>query len=697
MTIFFYSPKAYRYIRTVFQNRLPGPSTIRSWYATTDGLPGITYQALNILKRKATEAGEEKIYCCLSMDEMSIRHQVEWNDTQKRFVGLVDYGSIIPQPVKPPKANKPSKENIPLRNGIPNKKNILNNKNISNQKLPKKKIAPKKHIPVAKNALVYLVTGINQRWKIPVAYLLVGGLTAKDMAEITNRVLRFVAETGVDIIALTFDGLPANISMATELGAPINERPTFPHPSKDYDVLIFLDAAHMLKLIRNSVAQHNLYDDKGEVISFKYFKYLVELQERGQFHLANKLNRMHINWHQNKMNVKLAAQTLSESCAKALYQLSKDGKNPQFLGCKPTARLCQMVNDSFDCLNSRNLLSYGFQKPFNNNSAPEILSLIKRAEEYFSKLSIGVTLAGEFTKIPVLQSKSKTGFLGLIIDLQNLRRMYEMYVQPGLLKYILSYKLSQDHLEILFSCLRSRGGFNNNPNASQFAAAYKRLLAHNEVKSSMGANCVPLDDTSILNVSSDKKKAWKENSLILEQVPNDLIEVDDIPLIYIEENLNHTVEYLTGFIQRKLYGKIDCQRCIELIKECQDHQSEFVTLKSHGGLQQPKADLFSIAEITEKIWHVFSSKNELHHLDAYDNILRNVIHNVQFKEILKNFNDHGDHVDMEKSHKFVVISLFTQFYLKSKFNYVGKCLTRSIHEDSLIRHKCTKLVLFQGQ
>ncbi|KAF0719484.1 THAP domain-containing protein 9, partial [Aphis craccivora] len=32
------------------------------------------------------------------------------------------------------------------------------------------------------------------------------------------------------------------------------------------------------------------------------------------------------------------------------------------------------------------------------------------------------------------------------------------------LKYILTYKMSQDHLELFFGCIRSRGGSNNNPN-----------------------------------------------------------------------------------------------------------------------------------------------------------------------------------------------------------------------------------------
>lgn len=63
----------------------------------------------------------------------------------------------------------------------------------------------------------------------------------------------------------------------------------------------------------------------------------------------------------------------------------------------------------------------------------------------------------------------------LIICLNNLKQLYEVVKKNGM-SYLLSYKLSQDHLEVFFSALRSLGGFNNNPNAIQFKSAYKRLL-----------------------------------------------------------------------------------------------------------------------------------------------------------------------------------------------------------------------------
>ena len=43
-------------------------------------------------------------------------------------------------------------------------------------------------------------------------------------------------------------------------------------------------------------------------------------------------------------------------------------------------------------------------------------------------------------------------------------------------RYFLTYKLSQDSIELLFNKIRHRCGWNNNPNALQFKYALQRIL-----------------------------------------------------------------------------------------------------------------------------------------------------------------------------------------------------------------------------
>lgn len=58
---------------------------------------------------------------------------------------------------------------------------------------------------------------------------------------------------------------------------------------------------------------------------------------------------------------------------------------------------------------------------------------------------------------------------------------------------MLSYKLSQDHVEMFFSSIRRMNGYNNNPTTTQYISAYKKLLLNKlNIIISSSANCSPL-------------------------------------------------------------------------------------------------------------------------------------------------------------------------------------------------------------
>jgi len=134
-----------------------------------------------------------------------------------------------------------------------------------------------------------------------VAYFLITSLTAEERATITKKVIEFVASSGVQVIGLTFDGLAANIKMCQKLNADVfNNRAFFEHPEGSH-MFIFLDAAHMLKLIRNTFAsKYTLYDANNNEINFAFIENLINLQKVGNFHLANKVNNKHLQWKKIK-------------------------------------------------------------------------------------------------------------------------------------------------------------------------------------------------------------------------------------------------------------------------------------------------------------------------------------------------------------------------------------------------------------
>lgn len=116
------------------------------------------------------------------------------------------------------------------------------------------------YLPEAKETLVFLTTAINGSWKIPVGYFLVDGMTGSQRVSLVKQCLELFHETGVHITSLTFDGCPANISMAKDLGCSFegeNLKTHFEHPLNKKPIFIFPDPCHMLKLVRNALNKMN--------------------------------------------------------------------------------------------------------------------------------------------------------------------------------------------------------------------------------------------------------------------------------------------------------------------------------------------------------------------------------------------------------------------------------------------------------
>lgn len=95
----FYSPKGYRYVRTIFDNALPAVSTIRKWYTSINGKPGLSSEAFTALKLKADEANRngKEILACILFDEMAIRKQEEFDEHNNQKIGQVNYGTNVIQ------------------------------------------------------------------------------------------------------------------------------------------------------------------------------------------------------------------------------------------------------------------------------------------------------------------------------------------------------------------------------------------------------------------------------------------------------------------------------------------------------------------------------------------------------------------------------------------------------------------------
>lgn len=434
---------------------------MKKWYSVVQGEPGFTKEAFDAIASRVKQT-EKPIICNIVIDEMSIRKQISF--LNGKFYGGVDLGTN----------NNPENDNV----------------------------------QEATNALVFLAVCFNEHWKIPLGYFLIHSFSGCERANLLTKCLELFSDTKAKCYSITFDGAPCNLSMRKILGAnfdyfSVDFKPWIQNPafqkSNHQPIYIFWDAAHMLKLTRNTLGDRKvLLNSQNKEIKWNDIVTLQEIQESRGLHAANKLKKCHIRYFENKMNVRLAVQTLSCSVSSSLIfceelQLITEARS--------TAQFCKMFNDAFDLCNCRNKLSKGdYSFPITEENLPRIELFLNEFKSYVVGLRLEKSNSCPEGEI-ILKSARKTGFLGLIICITNLIHLFKTVKND--MSFLMSYKFSQDFLEVFFSALRSRGGFNDNPNAIQFRSAYKRLLIRHEISGSLYGNCTLLDSSSILFVGAN--------------------------------------------------------------------------------------------------------------------------------------------------------------------------------------------------
>lgn len=369
LTMHFHGTSSYRYLRQKFNNRLPNPSTLRSWYVNSgaNGEPGISSQCLEFIRAKVESAKkvDQELYCTLAFDEMAIRQHVQYSDSQKKFLGFVTYGS--------------KKDELPA---------------------------------IATNAIVFMVNFLDKPLSLPVAYHLIGTLPANLKPNMWREVVSKITETGIRVLCTTFDGMTTNFSMMRELGASFDRsdfRPFVLNPVDITEIKIILDPCHMLKLIRNCLHEKSvLYDIHNRKIEWAYFEKLLSHKEKNGF-IVHKLTKAHIDFTTNKMRVNLAAEVLSRSAANCMEFLKNAGVE-SFDECAGTVNFTRIINDLFDIFNTAHSDTLEknnaniFKVPLTTDNGEEIIAFLGVVENYLPFLRI----AGK----SVLNTNRKTGFLG---------------------------------------------------------------------------------------------------------------------------------------------------------------------------------------------------------------------------------------------------------------------------------------------
>lgn len=406
----YYSTAAYKSLRQFFNKNLPAVRTLQSWYTCIDAAPGVSGSALSILREKSESYMAEnghQLHIALMCDEMKIEKQLCFCPEKESFIGVCT---------------------------------MTNNKNNDSA-----------HLELADNALVYMVVGRD--FKLPVAYELLNGLCGLERAALTLKVVKSIEENNTRVMSLTSDGLAANITCAENLGAKFDEgKPYFVSPTHpEQKIYIILDAPHMLKLVRKHFASNMIYHN-DQLVNWEDLEKLVIKQSSENFNLCNKLSPKHMNWHLKPMNVRLAAETISDSVADAIDQLRRDDYT-EFQNSESTTEFLRFFNAAFDILN---VGEFGkrdnkYRLALNKETATKIFEFAARFKKYISELELRKKTKSD----PILLSTAEKGFFGFYNDFISFEGIYKDFVlnSPQFMEFY-SFQFSQDHLETFFSLIR---------------------------------------------------------------------------------------------------------------------------------------------------------------------------------------------------------------------------------------------------
>ncbi|KAL4136305.1 hypothetical protein QTP88_007853 [Uroleucon formosanum] len=453
LTLHYYSPKAYAYCR------LPNISAIRNWTSSVNAEPGFLTEVFDALK---TLSPADK-HCNLILDAMAIRKQIVWDKKNSKYVGFSDYGNEL---------------------------------DLEGTNTP------------ATEVLVFMLVSLNGKWKVPVGYVFQNKISASTQAELINSALTISHNVGLKVWGVTCDGAFTNFSSMKILGCSFDNidnyddlKCWFDHPVTTEKVFFIPDPCHMVKLARNTLGNNKTLISNDGAVKWSYIDQLFEVQNQLSLKFANKLSQAHVKWQNNKMKVKLAAQTLSASTADALTFL-KNMHMDNFHNVDATVIFCRNIDRLFDFLNTRNPFGKGFKSPIFPSNIDFLESVVVPIVQYLFSLKI----QNQSKNLQFVHTTNKKSFvIGFAIATKS----------------ILSIAKALFHETPHFKYVLQKFGSNNNPNILQFKTALKQILMKNAITCKTNGNCNTFDNDVFGDLLEFKWNRKKENL-------NDFDEIDEI-------------------------------------------------------------------------------------------------------------------------------------------------------------------------
>nr|XP_051675584.1 DNA transposase THAP9 isoform X1 [Oryctolagus cuniculus] len=561
-TLYLCSSKVYDYVRKILQ--LPHCSVLRTWLSKCKPSPGFNSNIFSFLQRRVENGDQLYKYCSLIIKSVSLKQQLQWDPSSQSLQGFMDFG-----------LGKLDADETPL----------------------------------ASETVLLMAVGIYGHWRTPLGYFFVNRASGYLQAQLLRLTIGKLSDTGITVLAVTSDATAHSVQMAKALGICIDEgnmKCTFQHPSSSsQQIAYFFDSCHLLRLIRNAFQNFQTIQFMNGTAQWQHLVELAALEEQELLGIGRLPSKL-ANSQKHILKMNCAAQVFSESAARALEYLLSLGL-PAFQDCIGTIKFLRLISKLFDIFNSRNCYGKGLKGPL----LPETFSKINRV--LMEAKTVFVTFS-DTSNNPIIKGKQKLGFLGFLLNAESLTWLYHNYVFPKVMPfpYLLTYKFSQDHLELFLKMLRQVLVNSASPTCLAFQKAY-----HNVESRYRFQDEVFLSEVSTFDISIARRKDLTLRTVQRQygiRAVRTLFPKEDVyqdwsscslsaALLDLSDHRRNLISW-AGYIANKLSALLTCEDCVSALYTSDLKASKVGSLlcvKRKSGSYLPSQSLCRVINTCEQV------------------------------------------------------------------------------------------------
>lgn len=436
---------------------------------------------------------------------------------------------------------------------------------------------------------VVLIRGLCSKWKRALFFDFDFKFSKASFIELVLK----IQNCNLFPIAVVCDFSPLNRKLLKELNISY-ESPSMKEENFENPLYFFADFPHMLKLLRNHFLDSGIILKSGTRVERPLVDKILTMQN-SDLKLCHKLTVHHLSVKgTDRQNVRKAAQIFSASVANFIRIFLP--------GNEESANFMLLINNLFDIFNSVKEFEKNEKKAAFTGSIEQISLLAVAYEEIFN-LRTGKNPRTQ--KLPF-----QNGMLQSINSLQllfrHLKNKYE-------LRYILTYKLTQDTLENFFCQIRALGRWYDNPSPIEFIFRFRLLILSKNIENIRFSKHLerPKLDENFISIEIGKYTDCI-NSAALNSSVN---------LAHISPIEQQALYYLTGYVAFKCRNIISCKYAlgydISTLNACNlPSAALWLNTVNRGKLCHPSPRFWAQVQELEKEFLAYFSTSSVFHLKA---------------------------------------------------------------------------------